>query len=137
MKKSFLTVMGLLAIVVLACSFRMIFQEDPKPWAVPDKNAKMTNPVKADDESLKSGKEIWAKHCQSCHGKAGKGDGSKAAQLKTAPGDFSKADFHKQSDGALFYKIEEGRDDMPSFKKKIPDQEEVWAVINYLRTFKK
>lgn len=137
MKKTLITVMSMLAIIVLACSFKAIFQDDPKPWAVPDKNAKMANPVKADDESLKTGKEIWTKHCQSCHGKAGKGDGSKAAQLKTVPGDFSKADFHKQSDGALFYKIEEGRDDMPSFKKKIPDQEEVWAVINYLRTFKK
>jgi mono/diheme cytochrome c family protein len=97
----------------------------------------MPNPVKADAESLNTGKEVWAKHCQSCHGKAGKGDGSKAAQLKTSPSDFTKPEFQKQTDGALFYKTEEGRDDMPSFKKKISDQDDVWAVINYMRTFKK
>lgn len=137
MKTALLTVFGLMAIVILASAFTMLLQEDPKPWPVPDKNAKIANPVKSDDESLKTGKEVWAKHCQSCHGKQGRGDGSKAAQLKTSPGDFSKPDVHKQSDGALYYKITEGRDDMPGFKKKIPDQDEIWAVVNYMRTFKK
>src|SRR5215213_6049243 len=137
MKKKIFIVIGMLGIILLGSGFRSFFQEDPKPWPVPDKNAKMANPLKSDDESLKTGKEIWAKHCQSCHGKQGKGDGSKAAQLKTSPGDFTKADFQKQSDGALYYKIAEGRDDMPAFKKKIPDQEEIWAAVNYIRTFKK
>lgn len=121
------------ALAVLTASFTVLND----PWPVPDKYNKMPNPVKSDAESLATGKEVWAKHCQSCHGKAGKGDGSKAAQLKTAPADFTKADFQKQTDGAMFYKTQEGRDDMPSFKKKISDQDEVWAVINYMRTFKK
>jgi mono/diheme cytochrome c family protein len=137
MRKILFTAIGLLSIVVITSGFTIFLQDDPKPWAVPDKNAKIANPVKSDDESLKTGKEVWAKHCQSCHGKTGKGDGSKAAQLKTAPGDFTKADFHKQSDGAFYYKISEGRDDMPAFKKKIADQDEIWAVVNYMRTFKK
>jgi mono/diheme cytochrome c family protein len=107
------------------------------PWVVPDKYNKMPNPVKADAESLATGKEIWTKQCQSCHGKSGKGDGPKAAQLKTLPHDISKPDIQSQTDGALFYKTSEGRDDMPSFKKKIPDQDDIWSVVNYIRTFKK
>lgn len=107
------------------------------PWPVPDKYKKMPNPLKGDAESLTTGKAIWAKHCQSCHGKTGKGDGSKAAQLKTLPGDFTKEATQGQTDGELFYKTLEGREDMPSFKKKIPDQEDIWAVINYMREFKK
>ena len=137
MKATFLTTISLAVIIVLSSGFCLIFQEDPKPWPVPDKNAKVANPVKADDESLKTGKEVWVKHCQSCHGKLGRGDGSKAAQLKTAAGDFTKPDFHKQSDGAIYYKISEGRDDMPAFKKKISDPEEIWAVVNFIRTLKK
>ena len=117
--------------------FKINFQQDPKPWSVPEKNAKTPNPVKSDAESLKTGKEIWAKHCQSCHGKTGMGDGPKAAKLKTEPGDFSKATTQAQTDGSLFYKTSQGRDDMPSFKKKIPDADEIWAVINYVRTMKK
>ena len=109
----------------------------PKPWPVPDNYQKMANPVKPDAESIANGKEVWIKHCQSCHGKAGKGDGTKAAQLKTTPQDFTKADVQKETDGSLFYKTEEGRDDMPAFKKKIDDKDDVWSVVNYIRTLKK
>jgi mono/diheme cytochrome c family protein len=80
---------------------------------------------------------LWVKHCQSCHGKSGAGDGSKAAQLKTEPGNFTTAEFHKQTDGAIYYKTLDGRDDMPGFKKKIPDEEEMWSVVNYVRTLGK
>lgn len=108
-----------------------------KPWAVPDNYQKMKNPVASNPESIAEGKTLYSTHCKSCHGAKGLGDGSKAAQLKTEPGDFSKADFQTQSDGAIFYKTSEGRDDMPSFKKKIPDADERWSIVNYMRTLKK
>jgi mono/diheme cytochrome c family protein len=106
------------------------------PWPVPEKFEKMANPVKSDAESLETGKSLWGTHCQSCHGKKGKGDGNKAAQLKTHVRDFTAADFQKQSDGALFYKTSEGRGDMPGFKKKLPDADELWSLVNYMRTLK-
>jgi mono/diheme cytochrome c family protein len=108
----------------------------PKPWPVPEKNSKMVNPVKSDAASLATGKTLYNQHCKSCHGAKGKGDGSKAAQLDTECGDFTTAAFHAQSDGSLFYKTTEGRKDMPSYKKKIPEADDVWAVVNYLRTLK-
>lgn len=108
-----------------------------KPWPVPDNYKNMKNPVTADAASVSEGKALYATHCKSCHGTKGLGDGNKAAQLKTDPGDFSKADFHAQTDGALFYKTSEGRDDMPNFKKKIPDANERWSIVNYMRTFRK
>jgi mono/diheme cytochrome c family protein len=108
-----------------------------KPWNVPDAYAKKSNPVKSDGESLKNGKELWGKHCSSCHGKAGAGDGSKAAQLETEMQDFAKDVVQKQSDGSMFYKILEGRDEMPTFKKKIPDESDIWSLVNYIRTLKK
>ncbi len=107
-----------------------------KPWDAPDKYVKMSNPVKSDAESLKAGKALWIKHCQSCHGKTGLGDGTKAAQLDTEVGDLTSAEAQNQSDGALFYKITEGRDEMPTFKKKIPDEEEIWQVVVYVRSLK-
>ena len=127
---------GLSLVFIIAVGFRAV-QQQHKPWPVPDKFLKMANPVKADAESLANGKELWVKHCQSCHGKSGKGDGPKAAQLKTEPEDLGKPDIQSQPDGAFFYKTSEGREDMPSFKKKIADQDDIWAVVNYVRTFKK
>ncbi len=126
-------IISILVIPILIFSFRS-FQK--KPWAVPEKYDKMVNPVKSDSESLKDAKALWTKHCASCHGKTGLGDGTKAAQLDSEVGDLSTADSQKQSDGSLFYKTLEGRDDMPSFKKKIPDEQEIWAVVNFIRALK-
>jgi mono/diheme cytochrome c family protein len=134
MKTKILFMLLLLGSVVVAFSFKVA--QGPT-WVVPAKFQSMANPVKSDASSLAEGKSLWGKHCQSCHGKTGLGDGSKAAQLKTEPGDFTKSNFHSQTDGAIFYKIVEGREDMPSFKKKIPDQNEIWSIVNYIRTFKR
>ena len=134
--RSFLLVISL-AIIIIGAGFTFKTQPDKKPWPVPENFKKMKNPVKSDAASLAAGKVLWVKHCQSCHGKSGKGDGSKAAQLKTEPGNFTKEDEQEQTDGAFFYKTSEGREDMPGFKKKIPDQDEIWSIVNYIRTFKK
>ena len=132
MKK--LPLLTLIVVFITTASFTL-FQT--KPWVVPADKAKAVNPVKLDAESIASAKTLWSQHCASCHGKTGLGDGTKAAQLETTPPDFSKATTQSQSDGSLFYKTSEGRNDMPSFKKKIPDQEDIWNLVNYMRTFKK
>jgi len=135
MKKTllfFVIISGLVSISFTAIEHN----QQKKPWPVPDNYKKMKNPVASDKESLSSAKSLWATHCKSCHGTKGLGDGSKAAQLKTEPGDFSKADFQNETDGVLYYRLTEGRDDMPSFKKKIPDADDRWSLVNYMRTFK-
>jgi mono/diheme cytochrome c family protein len=104
-------------------------------WVVPDKYKTMKNPTDAsDDENLEIGEELYMKHCKSCHGKQGYGDGPKAAEQEGELGDFSEEDFQAQSDGALFYKTTTGRDDMPAYDKKMPDDEDRWLVVNYMRT---
>ena len=138
MKKSIISsVVVSVAFIFLGSTIVAFTTSQKEPWPVPDKYVKMSNPVKSSSESISDGKALWSQHCQSCHGKKGLGDGSKAATLKTEPGDFSEADMQKQTDGSIFYKIEEGRKDMPSFKKKIPDGDDIWNLVNFVRTFKK
>ena len=132
--KKYIPFMSTLMFVIALMAFMPKNQNDP--WPVPDKYKNMPNPVKSDATSLATGKELYTQHCKSCHGTKGKGDGPKAAQLDTESGDFTIAAFKSQTDGALFYKTFEGRKDMPSFKKKIADQNDIWAVVNYMRTFK-
>ena len=126
-----------IAIGIIGTSFTVNSLQDKKPWAVPDKDKNMKNPVANNADAVATGKALYAQHCKSCHGTKGLGDGPKAAQLKTEAGDFSTAAFQSQSDGALYYKTSEGRDDMPSFKKKIPDADERWSISHYMRSFKK
>jgi mono/diheme cytochrome c family protein len=114
-------------------SFNKITQEE---WKVPAKYEKMKNPTEANRANIAIGKSLYSKHCKSCHGATGLGDGTKADNLEGDLGDFSSEEFQSQSEGALFYKSYIGRKDMPNFEKKIPDTEDVWLIVNYMRTLK-
>ncbi len=128
---SLLLVAGLVAM-------KPVMQQQKKaaPWEVPGKFKTMKNPVAADANSVKAGDMLYRKHCASCHGKTGLGDGVKARMLETHPGDFSGAEFQGQTDGESFYKTKFGRVEMPSYENKIPDQD-IWHMVNYMRSLKK
>jgi len=113
-------------------------QHKPKglPWPAPAAAISVKNPVKSDELSIKDGKALYIKNCKSCHGDAGKGDGTKAGNLDISCGDFSVPEFAKITDGELFWKITEGRKPMPTFSKKLTDAER-WSVINYVHTLNK
>lgn len=129
---SLASIMALLVVF----AFTVPQQKKAKPWTIPAKYKNMKNPYAGDNSLVKVGKVIYMKQCKSCHGKDGLGDGSKAAQLETYPGDFSSEEFQSATDGELYYKSFIGRDEMPNFEKKIPDEEDKWAVINFIRTMK-
>jgi mono/diheme cytochrome c family protein len=134
MKKS-TQILTMLFFIAFGLSIASNAQES-KPWVVPAKFKTMNNPVKSDDASIKAGQSLYVKNCAACHGKTGLGDGPKVKGLKTHPGDFSKAAFQSQTDGEHFYKIQTGRGEMPKYEGKI-DDEGIWQIINYTRTFKK
>jgi len=127
------TIKFLMAFVLFSAVLVSFTGFDQEDWVVPEKYEKMKNPTDP-NEDQDIGKQVYSKHCQSCHGKTGLGDGKKADEVEGELGDFSTAEFQSQSDGALFYKSYFGRDDMPNYEKKIPDEEDMWLVINYMRT---
>jgi mono/diheme cytochrome c family protein len=123
--------LSILGIVVIALfSFTSIVQNE---WVVPDEYVNMTNPIPVNTDKA-VGKSLYTKHCKSCHGKEGYGDGPKAEEQEGELGDFSSVEFQSQTDGSLFYKSSFGRDDMPEYTKKMPDDEDRWLIINYMRT---
>lgn len=105
------------------------------PWEVPAKYQKLENPFASDADAENIGKILFSQHCKSCHGSKGKGDGPKADGLDTPILDFTEASFKEQTDGALYYKTIFGRDEMPSFEKKITEEKDRWLLINYLKSF--
>ena len=102
-------------------------------WDVPAKYKSMENKYAGEDEDG-IGEDLYKQHCRSCHGKEGYGDGSKAKELETEMRDLTSEEVQSQNDGELFYKSIIGRDEMPSFEKKIRSEEDRWMVINYLRS---
>ena len=113
-------------------------QKKGGPWKIPAEYKTKVNAHKGSADAEKLGKTAYAKHCRSCHGNLGLGDGPKAKNLETFAGDFSDAKWQASvTDGELYYMSFIGRDEMPNFEKKITDEEERWGIINYIRSLKK
>lgn len=124
----FLSIIGI--VIFALYSFTTFIQDE---WIVPDKYETMKNPIPASQDAA-LGKSLYNKHCKSCHGNEGYGDGPKSEEMEGDLGDFSTAEFQEQSDGALFYKTTVGRLDMPGYEKKMPDDNDRWLIVNYMRT---
>jgi mono/diheme cytochrome c family protein len=107
-----------------------------KPWTAPANYKSMKNSVAMSDASTKAGQLLYVRTCAACHGKTGLGDGPKAKALKTSPTNFSKAEYQNQTDGEHFYKTRAGNGDMPKYEGKMSD-DDIWNIVNYMRTFKK
>ncbi len=54
------------------------------------------------------GKALYERHCQSCHGPSGRGDGPAAASLKVSPTNFQRFQSFLKSDEELLRTIEHG-----------------------------
>jgi mono/diheme cytochrome c family protein len=130
-RKFNLPVIGLtiLFTALIACSA----SAQDKKWKAPESSKKLKAAVPADDENIAAGKALYAKHCKSCHGAGGKGDGPKAAQLEKECGDFTSSEFKSLTDGEIYWMTTEGKDPMPTFKKKATDEER-WQMTHYVRT---
>ncbi|HKK12176.1 MAG TPA: cytochrome c [Flavobacteriaceae bacterium] len=138
MKKQSLFLTSLLFVGGLVLtSMTIVRTNQEKPWVAPKKYQKLENPVANAKDEERIGRILYIKHCKSCHGNKGHGDGTKAASLDTKVPDFASDAFKKDTDGSLFYKTTFGREDMPSFEKKIPDDADRWWVVNYIKTLAK
>jgi len=104
-------------------------------WKAPEHADKTENPLIANKTAADDGKKIFQKLCWSCHGESGKGDGPASVNLKIKPANFGSAAFQSQTDGAIYYKLSEGRGEMASYKNILSSKQR-WQTINYLRTLK-
>jgi mono/diheme cytochrome c family protein len=126
-----------LAVILLGSAIMsfMVVQDQKKggPWTIPAEYKTKKMPA---DSDANQGKMLWAINCKSCHGNTGLGDGPKAASLATFPGNFKSAEFQAQTDGTIYYETITGRDEMPGFSKKFPDDEDRWNLVAFIRTLK-
>jgi mono/diheme cytochrome c family protein len=135
MKNSIRIAAFLLTAMIYVTANMAMAQKAGGPWVIPDKYKKMKSTVKAGDPSINTvGKDLFAKHCKSCHGSKGLGDGSKSASLKTLIPSFATPKFKAQPDGDVYFETFVGRDEMPNFEKKITDENDRWALVAYIKS---
>ncbi len=122
------------ALIFIAANVAMA-QKAGGAWNIPANYKTKKSTVKAGDPSINTvGKDLFAKHCKSCHGAKGLGDGPKSATLKTIVPSFATSKFKAQTDGEVYFQAIVGRDEMPNFEKKITDDADKWAVIAYIKS---
>lgn len=124
-------------VVMLMLISANVFAQKASSWTIPDNYKNMKTTLKAGDVSISTtGKELYNKHCKSCHGTKGLGDGPKAAMLKTKMPSLVDAKFKAQTDGEIYYQSIVGKDEMPNYEKKIVDEADRWALVGYIRSLK-
>src|SRR6516164_7732721 len=127
--------------ILFACAIGLIFVAiglaifQKKPWIIPEEEKLRKNPLAASDVAIRSAKPIFAENCAKCHGDTGKGDGSDAMMYDPSPADLTDASkMSKVTDGEIYYQITQGRKPMPSFRKRLT-QEQRWQLVLLVRSF--
>lgn len=101
-------------------------------WVAPKSADTIKNPYPSEPLVVQQGEELYNVYCWSCHGETGYGDGAAGGALGIKPANFHDEQVKKQSDGALFWKLSEGRGNMPPFKESL-SEEQRWQLVSYLR----
>ena len=101
------------------------------PWEAPAADKAKKSP----GGSAANGKKLAETNCVTCHGTSGKGDGPAAQALTPKPADWTSAKVQSESDGALFWKISNGRGPMPPWKH-LPDKDR-WDLVAHVKSFGK
>ena len=100
--------------------------------------AAMKNPVAATPDSVAAGQDTYRKACAPCHGIKAEG-GSGNDLIPASPDLTDDAWDHGSTDGAIFDNIKNGVPpdfNMTPWKDQLKD-DEIWNVVNYLRSIAK
>jgi mono/diheme cytochrome c family protein len=130
---SLVSTSGLLCLL-LTCSLSPVaLYAQQTNWTAPKEAVDKQNPVVPSGTVLSEAKAIYTANCGPCHGEKGKGDGPAAQALNPKPADHTSTVVQSESDGSLFWKVSEGRNPMPSYKKVLSELQR-WELICYIRS---
>jgi len=103
--------------------------EDEK---IPPSADLLQNPITGDLKATSQGARIYKKICWVCHGDNGNGEGPQAIEIKTKVLSFNDEQVLNRSDGALYWWIENGGNDMQPYKDVL-SKKDLWKTVNYVR----
>jgi cbb3-type cytochrome c oxidase subunit III len=130
-----------LAAFAVACAIATAPHGASAIAAAPDKPynaeaAKLKNPLPGTAQMIERGRTLYRRHCASCHGVGGKGDGGQALS-GGEPSDLTDDVWdYGSTDGEIFVAIRDGLSaDMQPYKEKLKDQE-LWQIVVYVRSLR-
>lgn len=108
------------------------FERIKERWQAPSWTDTLLNPLPKTVSTLEAGRKIYLAECIVCHGRTGRGEGESGFGLRTPPGDLTDEFNRLQRDGALYWKIEQGIGQMPSYAAKTNETQR-WQLVLYIR----
>ena len=106
--------------------------KNSEEWIAPKDADNLKSPVQNNLLAEQKGKELYNLYCLSCHGQYGFGDGAAATSFERRPANFHSKKIKAETNGALYWKITNGRVNMPAFKESL-SEEQRWQVVAYIR----
>jgi mono/diheme cytochrome c family protein len=103
-------------------------------WVAPKSADAIKNPLKGDAIATAEGKKIYNQMCSICHGAKGKGDGIAGTSLSPSPSNFTSDKVQAQTDGAIFWKLTEGKAPMASYKTLLKEEQRWQLYMNILKS---
>jgi len=132
---------ALAAAFVMSSSLAMAAERDPIPPRAPASAKADANPIASSADSIAAGEELFQEiGCNGCHGDAGHGDGPASAGMDPSPRNFTNPAWQgARADGELRYTIFNGSEGtaMIANEAMFDEVDDVWHVVNYLRSLKK
>lgn len=119
------------SILLVVLGFSSLIAQPEGEWVVPTEDSAKLSPFAFDEQSVDAGKEIYIKNCKSCHGDPGE---MNYLNLQPEPGDITTEKIQRNSDGEIYYKVEQGRGAMPGFSNTLSSTD-IWNVVAYIRSF--
>jgi mono/diheme cytochrome c family protein len=125
---------------LFAFAVAVIATAETRKWTAPDEEKARVNPVEATPAALLKGRALYQKHCASCHGDKGKGDGpAESYELEPATDLTDAALQERLTDGEILWKITTGLKSgtdviMPGIAQRVPAEEDRWKLVRFMRT---
>lgn len=106
-----------------------------EPWKAPASADSNKSPIVFSPQVIREGEKLYNMLCVTCHGQNGLGDGQ-PGRFKIEPANFHSKVVTDQKDGALFWKLSNGKGNMPGYATAL-SEEKRWQLIAYVRQFAK
>ncbi len=101
--------------------------------------SKLKNPYAGNTktELLELGRKKFEIYCALCHGYGGAGDGPIAAKMAPVPPPLISDKVRALNDGGIFHIITDGQGVMSSYAYQLVNENDRWAIVNYVRSLQK
>jgi mono/diheme cytochrome c family protein len=93
----------------------------------------LKSPIPYTKTSIKQGRGTFARYCTGCHG----GDGKSQVDVVADATDLTDPKGYRDgaSEGEMYRSIRDGAGaSMPAFKSQIQHQEDMWHLVNFIRS---